>query len=288
VVSTADPGRLINLSCRAQVGTGADIMTAGFVVGGAGTSGVQSVLVRGSGPALGVFGLTGLLPDPKLTLNNTSDSPSMVVATDTGWGGNAAIAAEAATLGAFSWGTSATPDSALLESLPGDNYTAQVSGASGDTGLGLIEVYDATPAGAYTPSTPRLVNLSALIQVGSGANVVFAGFVVGGSAAKTMLIRASGPALAAAPFGFSGALSDPQLTLTNTSVNPNQVITVNTGWGGDAQINAVARSVGAFQWSTTSADSAILITLPPGNYTAGVAGASKDTGLALIELYEVQ
>ena len=123
--------------------------------------------------------------------------------------------------------------------------------------------------------------------MGSGANVVFAGFVVGGTTSKTMLIRASGPALAAAPFSFPGTLSDPELTLTNTSVTPNKVVTVNTGWGGDAQIKAAAASVGAFSWSLTSADSAILITLPPGNYTAGVAGASKDTGLALIELYEV-
>ena len=201
-VSTSNPGRLTNLSCRAQVGTGADIMTTGFVNGGAGTSGLQSVLVRGSGPALGVFGLSDLLPDPKLTLNNPSARPNEIVATNAGWEGSSAIADEAAALGAFSWGTSATPDSALLESLPGDHYPAQIAGASGDTGLALIEVYDATPAGTYTPTTPRMVNLSALIQVGSGANVVFAGFVIGGSSAKTVLIRASGPALASAPFNL--------------------------------------------------------------------------------------
>jgi len=286
-MSTSNPGRLTNLSCRAQVGTGADIMTAGFVIGGAGTSGSQSVLVRGTGPTLSLFGLTGLLADPKLTLNNTSGSANEVVATNTGWGGNASIASEAAALGAFSWGTAATPDSALLVTLPADNYTAQISGASGDTGLALVEVYDATTAGTYTVSTPRLVNLSALVQVGSGANVVFAGFVVGGNSAKTVLIRASGPALAAVPFSFSGTLPDPQLTLTNTSVSPNKVVTVNTGWNGDPEINSVAGSVGAFQWSLTGADSAILITLPPGNYTAGVAGASNDTGLSLLELYEV-
>jgi hypothetical protein len=268
------------------VGTGANIMTAGFVVGGTGTVGAQSVLVRGSGPALSVFGLTGLLTDPKLTLNNTSEILGDVVATNTGWGGSAAIASEAALLGAFPWSTPAMPDSALLETLPADNYTAQISGASGDTGLALVEVYDATPVGAYVPTAPRLVNLSALIQVGSGANVVFAGFVVGGSTAKTVLIRASGPALATS-FGFAGVLADPQLTLTNTTVSPNVTITVNTGWGGNATVNSVAASVGAFQWSLSGADSAVLITLPPGNYTAGVAGAKGDSGLALIELYEV-
>jgi hypothetical protein len=284
VVSTANPGRLTNLSCRAQVGTGTHIMTAGFVIGGAGVSGEQSVLVRGTGPTLSLFNLTGLLPDPKLTLNNTT--AGTVIDTDTGWGGNAAIAAEAAKLGAFSWGASATPDSALLESLPPDNYTAQIAGASGDTGLALVEVYDATPASTYAPATPRMTNLSALIQVGSGANVVFAGFVIGGTTAKTVLIRASGPTLATA-FGLTGVLNDPQLTLTSTSVTPSQVILVNTGWGGDATIAAQAKGVGAFAWSDSSADSAILITLPPGNYTAGVAGASGDTGLSLIELYEV-
>jgi len=287
VVASANPGRLTNLSCRAQVGTGADIMTAGFVVGGAGVVGTQSVLVRGTGPTLSLFGLTGLLADPKLTLNNTSDNPGQVIATNAGWGGNPEISAEAGLLGAFPWGTSATPDSALLQALPPDNYTAQIAGAGGDTGLALVEVYDATPAGTYAPATPRMINLSALIQVGAGANVVFAGFVIGGDTARTMLIRASGPALAAAPFGFAGTLSDPQLTLTNTSVTPNRVVTINTGWAGDPTIVAGGASVGAFSWSPSSADSAILITLPPGNYTAGVAGARGDTGLALIELYEV-
>jgi Immunoglobulin domain len=286
VVSTSNPGRLINLSCRAQVGKGASIMTAGFVVGGNGVSGSQSVLVRGSGPALGIFGLTGLLADPKLTLNDTSPGGG-VVDSDTGWGGSPAIKNEAALLGAFSWGSAATPDSALLETLPPNNYTAQIAGASGDTGLALVEVYDATPAGTYTPATPRMINLSALIQDGAGAQSVAAGFVIGGTTARTMLIRASGPALAAPPFGFAGTLSDPQLTLTNTSVTPNQVVQVDTGWGGDATIASAAGSVGAFAWNSSSADSAILITLPPGNYTAGVAGASGDTGLVLIELYEV-
>ena len=101
----------------------------------------------------------------KLTLNNTSPGGG-VVDSDIGWGGDPAIEAEAALLGAFSWGSAATPDSALLESLAPDNYTAQVAGAGGDTGLALVEVYDATPAGTYTPTTPRLVNLSALIQDG--------------------------------------------------------------------------------------------------------------------------
>ena len=62
----------------------------------------------------------------------------------------------------------------------------------------------------------------------------------------------------------------------------------NNGWGGKEQISATAASVGAFGWSSgTSNDSAILVTLPPGPYTAQVSGASGDTGVALVEIYEV-
>jgi hypothetical protein len=290
ITSTTDLGRLINLSCRAEVGSGASIMTAGFVSGGSGTSGTQSVLIRASGPALGIapFNIPGVLKDPKLTLNDLSTTPSTVVDTNTGWGGVAAIATAAANVGAFSWGTTATNDSALFETLSPGNYTAQIAGASGDTGVALVEVYDSTPGGTYTPTSPRLVNLSALINVGTGANGLFAGFVIGGSSAKTMLIRASGPALAAAPFGLGGTLSDPQLTITNTSVTPNVTVTVNTGWGGASEIATEIGNSGAFPWSSTSKDSAVLMTLPPGNYTAGIVGASGDTGLSIVEIYEVE
>jgi hypothetical protein len=265
-------------------------MIAGFVIGGAGTSGSQTVLVRGSGPVLALtpFNLPGVLADPVLTLTNVSSNPGAVVATDTGWGGLSAIASAASSVGAFSWGTKATSDSAVFLPLPAGNYTAEISGASNDTGVALVEVYDATPAGTYTVSMPRLINLSARVQVGTGANVVFAGFVIGGSGNETVLIRASGPALAAAPFNISGTLPDPQLTLTNVGVTPSVVIGTNTGWGGDTTIAGAASSVGAFPWSATSKDSAILVTLPPGNYTAGVQGASGDTGVALVEVYEVQ
>jgi hypothetical protein len=288
VISTTNPGRLINLSCRAEVGSGASIMTAGFVSGGAGTSGDQTVLIRASGPALGIapFDLPGVLPDPKLTLNNVTATPNTVVDSNTGWAASTTITIAADTVGAFSWGGAPTNDSALLETLSPGNYTAQIAGASGDTGVALVEVYDTTGA-AYTVASPRLINLSALINVGTGANGLFAGFVIGGASAKTVLIRASGPALAAAPFDLSGTLSDPQLTITNTTVTPNVTITVNSGWGGGSEITAEISTTGAFGWSPASKDSAVLITLPPGNYTAGVVGASGDTGLSIVELYEV-
>ena len=102
----------------------------------------------------------------------------------------------------------------------------------------------------------------------------------------TVLIRASGPAIAAAPFSVPGTISDPQLVLQNQGTGA--VLASNSSWGGDAEISTTAAAVGAFQWtSSASHDSALLITLPPGNYTAAVSGTSGDAGVALLEVYEV-
>jgi hypothetical protein len=278
VSTTSDIGRLVNISCRAQVGTGGNILIAGFAVGGAGTSGSESLLIRGSGPALLPFGVTGTLPDPQLQLY----SGSTVLGTNDAWAGSAQISSTAASVGAFPWGSPSSHDAALLETLAAGPYTAQISGQSGDTGVALAEVYDATLPGSYTAATPRLVNISARVQVGTGGNVLIAGFVIGGSTSRTVLVRASGPALA--PFGVSGTLPDPELQLFSGAT----LLGTNIAWGGKFEISNAASAVGAFAWSDpSSADSAILVTLPPGAYTAQVSGASNDTGVSLVEVYEV-
>jgi hypothetical protein len=185
-------------------------------------------------------------------------------------------------VGAFPWTDPASLDSALLESLAAGPYTVVISGASGDTGVALAEVYDATPTDPGAAAPQRLVNISSRAQVGTGSGVLIAGFVVGGSTSKTVLIRASGPALV--PFGVTGVLADPQLQLEGSG----GLLATNNGWGGDPTIAATAASVGAFSWSNPSShDSALLLTLAPGAYTAVVSGASGDTGIGLIEVYVV-
>jgi hypothetical protein len=278
LTSTDDIGRLVNISCRAGVGTGGDILITGFAVGGAGTYGSEPLLIRASGPALVSFGVAGTLPDPQLQIF----SGGTVLGTNNGWGGTSAIASTAAAVGAFAWNSPTSHDSALLQSLVNGPYTAQIAGQSGDTGIALAEVYDATPAGAYTPASPRLVNISARVQVGTAGNILIAGFVVGGSTSRTVLIRASGPALV--PFGVAGTLPDPELQLYSGST----LLGMNEGWGGETEIASAAASEGAFIWDNpASNDSALLVTLPPGAYTAQVFGASGDTGVALVEVYEV-
>ncbi len=280
VSQTSDPGRLINLSVRANVGTGANVLIAGFVSGGSGTFGTQSVLIRGIGPALAAFGVSNALADPQLTLFQGEAEMS----SDAGWAGNTRVAQANEAVGAFVLSDPDSADSAIFESsLAKNSYTAQVAGKSGDSGVGLVEVYDDTAPGAYRMTSPRLINLSARALVGSGANSIIAGFVIGGSTAKTVLLRASGPALAS--LGLAGTLPDPQLQL----FAGNTMIASNSGWAGDRQIAAVAASTGAFAWGNPrSADAALLITLEPGAYTAEISGASGDSGLALVEIYDVQ
>jgi len=268
--------RLMNISTRSLVGTGSGVEIAGFVVRG---TQPKTVLIRANGPSLASFNLTGALADPSLTL---VDANQTVVALNTGWctAPNVSDIQGAASLaGAFSWPIG-SKDSAILSTLQPGAYTALISGASGDTGVALAEVYDCDAPAASV----RMINISTRSLVGTGQSIQIAGFVVGGTQPKSILIRASGPALA--PFGVSGTLPDPALKLFDSS---GSVLAQNTGWGSSANapaIQAAAAGVGAFAWTIGSADSAILVTLSPGAYTAQVSGASGDTGVALVEVYD--
>ena len=280
ITDTTDVGRLTSLSTRAVVGTGADVLVVGFVVGGGGTTGTKPMLIRGTGPTLANFGVSGVLADPMLTLFQGST----VVAANDNWGGDSQIAAQDAASGAFTQSNPSSLDSALyLNSVAPGTYSAMVAGNNNGTGVALAEVYDLTGSASYTATTPRLTSISSRVKVGTGDSILIVGFVIGGSSAKTVLIRASGPALD--QFGVPGTLPDPVLTLYRSD---STAIAANNGWAGDPQIVSTAASVQAFTWTSASSnDSALLVTLPPGLYTAGVAGASGDTGVALVEVYEV-
>lgn len=291
VSASANSGHLVNISTRAQVGTGGDVLIPGFVVSGG--TGSLPVLIRASGPALIPLGVTGTIADPELELHTTINAADTVLASNAGWGGNATISATASRVGAFSWGATATQDSALVQDLAVGAYTGVIKGAAGtpaDIGVAVAEVYDASDPLTYVAgSSPRLVNISARAKVGTGANVLIPGFVVGGSTSLTVLIRVSGPALIS--FGVAGTLADPQVALHQTINGIDTVVASNIGWGGSPQVAAIASSVGAFSWgSAPTADSAILVTLPPGAYTAvvsGAGGAPSDIGITVVEVYEV-
>ena len=286
--ATNNPGRLINLSVLSNI---SGSLAMGFVTGGSGTSGQQNLLIRATGPALGIapFSIAGVMTDP--TLKVTQQSNSNTVAQNSGWGTpstNVAIVqtADNAT-GAFALTNTASLDSALVANLPSvtGGYSATVASATHGTGYSLAEVYDDTAT--YTATTPRLVNLSCLTQLpaSGGINV---GFVIGGTTAKTVLIRASGPTLAAAPFNIPGSMPDPQLTVAPLS-SSTTVLATNAGWGGDTALSSTATAVGAFALtSLTSKDSATVITLQPNvPYTVAVSSVTGAGGWVLVEIYEV-
>ena len=289
VQATSNPGRLGNLSVLTAAGNGSKPLTVGFEVGGAGTGGTQTLLLRGDGPLLAgaPFNQTDTLADPVIQL--FAQGSGTVLATNDNWGTNqAAVTAAEANTYAFPLANGSL-DAALVSTLASGSYSVQLTGNPNGAGsqLALAEVYDDTASGAYSPSTPRLINLSSLAQVNAGAgNALTAGFVVGGATAKTVLIRAWGPALTPAPFSVAGAMPDPQLQVYSTA-SGDILLAANAGWGGDPQIAAAASAVYAYAWSNPgSADSAVLITLPPGNYTAQVSSPSGAGGTALIEVFE--
>jgi hypothetical protein len=219
-----------------------------------------------------------LLADPKLELY--AGTTKMTENDD--WAGNAQISAISAQVGAFDLGSSTSKDAALFNTgfNPG-SYSVWVTGNGGATGVALAEIYDATPASAYTATTPRLTNVSARTQVGTGDDVLIAGFTISGGASKTVLIRAVGPSLL--PFGVTGVLMDPKLELFTGSTKINE----NDNWGGGAALADAFRSVAAFELPATSSDAVLLVTLEPGSYTAQVSGVGSTTGVALVEVYEV-
>jgi hypothetical protein len=272
VTSVAVPSRFTNVSARGVVGAADPALVVGFVVGGTGT---ERTLLRAVGPTLSSFGVTGVLAEPQLTV---SDSSQNVVATDDAWGGSAELSTAFAQSGAFPLPPTSM-DSAVVESLQPGAYTAQATGANGGTGVVLLEAYDADTTAS---PTAKFINVSDRGFSGNGSSVLTIGFVISGTSSMTVLIRGIGPTLA--EFSVGGAMAAPQLTVFDSNQN---VIGFNAGWGGTAALQAAFNAVSAFPLPAASLDSAIVVTLSPGAYTAQVSGANSSTGVALLELYEM-
>jgi subtilisin family serine protease/outer membrane protein assembly factor BamB len=267
--------RISNLSVLTTLSGAGDAFTLGYVVGGARTSGTKPLVIRAAGPALGALGVGGTLDDPKIELFAGSAKTSE----NDNWGGGSDLSAAFTSVGAFPFATAASKDAAVSTSLTTRDNSVKVSVAGSGTGLVIAEVYDASADVNFVTSTPRLVNVSVLKEVGTGLTV---GFTVAGSTPKTVLIRAVGPTLGT--FGVGGTLADPQLVLFNsTSVKINE----NNDWGGGAALKDAFDSVGAFGFAATSKDAALVATLPPGGYSVQVSGINNTTGVALVEVYEV-
>jgi hypothetical protein len=275
---TPKPGRLINLSARTLAGTGSQTLIAGFVISG---SGSKTVMVRGSGPTLANFGLSGLLADPRVDLYEDQS----IVASNDSWASAPNLADIKAVNGALMGQYPFDPkDAVLLTSLSARDYTAHVVGSDGGTGLALVEVFDediGEPGDATFATQPRLINLSARTQVGTGANILIAGFVINGNVPRKIMIRGIGPALK--NLGVTGVLADPLLKLYDST---GAVIAQNDSWRQATNLSDITTANGQVlgPYPLDDKDAVLVVTLAPGSYTAQVSGVSGATGVALVEV----
>ncbi|MBC7368043.1 MAG: matrixin family metalloprotease [Undibacterium sp.] len=294
-ITVAPTTQLANVATRGVAGTGANSLIVGFVITG---SKPKQVLLRAVGPGLAAFGVPGTLVDPILTLQ-TAANPAVLVATNNNWEQQtgtlstvtpATISSTAARVGAFAL-KSGSKDAVILVTLAPGGYTALVSSPDSSSGVVILEAYDAD-----TPLDPaiKLANLSTRGFVGTGGDIIIAGFVVSGPGPKTYLVRAIGPTLADAPFNLPGALLDPYLKI----YRGDTLLRENDDWDSPAAaqptLRAAAVQVGAFALRETrntvtrsGLDAVMLITLPPGSYTAQMSGLDGATGIALVEVYEM-
>jgi len=280
-VAVSPNSRLANISTRGVSGTGAGIMITGFVIDGTTN---KTVLVRGAGPAMAAYGVAGALVDPQLEV--VSQRTGATVASNDNWDvGNdrATMRAAFTRLGAFDF-ANGSKDAAVLTSLPPGVYSAKLSGVGNATGVALVEAYDADPDNA-TALTRKLLNISTRGQVGTAENIMIAGLVVTGPAPRRFLIRAVGPTLT--NYGVAGALDDPVLQIYDST---STLIRENDDWdtppSGQAAISDASNTVGAFPLQVRR-DSAMVVTLRPGLYSAQVSGFGGATGVALVEVYEL-
>jgi hypothetical protein len=256
------PSLLLNISTRMHVGTDPNQLIGGFIITG---SEPKKVIILATGPSLAAFGLQGVLADPVLELfqGNTS------IASNDNWKIPAQTEIEATQLQ-----PSHDLESALVRTLDPGTYTAIVRGTNG-TGIGTVQVYDLAPL-----SLSKLANISSRGDVQPGdENAMIAGFIIGNGDEARVIVRALGPSLAA--FGIAG-IPDPTLELKNAQ---GATVLANDDWQ-QAAAAAEISSRGLTPGETL--ESALAITLPNGGYTAIVRGKGTASGVAVVEVYNVE
>ncbi len=258
---TSGSGQLQNISTRAFVQTGDNVMIGGVIITG---SGEKKVILRAIGPSLGNYGITNPLQNPTLELH---DHTGAVIASNDNWM-DAPNKQEIIDSGLA---PSNDLESAILTSLSPGTYTAIVRGVNNGTGIALVEGYDLDPSAGS-----KLGNISTRTLVQTGDNVMIGGLIITGAGQKEVIVRAMGPSLT--QDGITNALADPTLELHD----PNgTLLASNDNWKDTQQTEIQATGLAP----TNDAECAIMQTLAPGNYTAIVRGKNDTIGVALVEVY---
>ena len=270
--------RFSNLSTRAKSIAGGGELVTGFVVEG---TGKLPLLLRAVAPTLAgaPFNLTGTISDPTLRLSFNQD----FLESYDNWGEtsdpvNLSVAAQR--IGAFPLNSGSLDTAALREYAPGV-YTARLEEKQGESGIALLELYDATEG----QSSAQLTNISSRAVVGSGDDVLVPGVVIAGDALLRVLIRAVGPTLTT--YGVTNVLADPQFSV----LRDGETVGSNNDWKlfpRRDELVAASNGAGAFALEEDSKDAAAILTLEPGVYTVLVSGVGDTTGQALVELYKLK
>jgi hypothetical protein len=255
----SDPDRLFNISTRGVVGKGDEVMIGGFIIQGKSS---KTVLIRARGPSLDLPAGVDTLADPLLKLY----SGDTLIASNDDW-----KATQQDEIDASGGAPPDDAESALLIDLDPGPYTAIVEGVGGGTGVGIVEVFDSESSAEDS----WLWNISTRAWVDVGDRVTIGGFIIQGESDQTVLIRARGPSLELAP-GVQ-KLADPRLDLYSGPT----LIASNDDWR-SAQEQQIDATGGA---PPDDLESAVLITLSPGAYTAIVRGADGGTGVGIVEVF---
>jgi plastocyanin/uncharacterized protein YggT (Ycf19 family) len=280
--ATPTPASMLgNISTRSFVQTTDNVMIGGFIVQG---SEPKRVIIRAIGPELTPFGVPNVLANPTLELHNSAGA---VIASNDDWQttviGGIITQDQVQEILDSGRAPTDTRESAIIANLPAGNYTAIVRGVSSTTGVALVEVYDLSP-----DADSILGNISTRSFVQTDDNVMIGGFIVQGTQPKMVIIRAIGPELT--PFGVPNVLANPTLELHNGA---GVLIGSNDDWqttiiGGIITHDQVQEILDSGRAPTDTRESAIIANLPAGNYTAIVRGVSNTTGVALVEVYDLQ
>jgi hypothetical protein len=262
---TASPtpnSHLANISTRIRVESGDNVLIAGFIVHGTGS---KRIIIRGIGPSLATFGVPSPLLDPTLELYSGGN----LIAANDNW-------TEKSNVGEIitsNLAPSNSDESALLLSVAPGTYSAVLRGKAGSTGIGLVEVYDLD-----TDGTARAVNISTRGFVLTGENVMIGGLILTGNEPSQLVIRAIGPSLGV--FGVPTPLADPFLEIHDGN---GVTIQTNNNWRDNQE--AALQNTGLAP--SDDLESAILISVSPGTYTAVVKGADDGIGNGLVEVYQL-
>jgi hypothetical protein len=265
----ASIARSSNFSTRARVLSGDNVMIGGFIITG---NVPKPVVLRGLGPSLTNSGVPAgeVLNDPVLELRGAQGA--LLISND-----NWKDSPQRSEIEGTVFEPADDREAVIRTTLPPERFTAVLRGKDGGIGVGVVEIYDLDLG-----SDSTLANISSRAFVDTGNNVLIGGFILGGGNGNpTIVIRAIGPSLA--NFGFANSLPDPTLELRDANAT---LLAFNDDWQDDA---AQASYIAAIKLQPADdLESAIAATLPPGAYTAIITGKSGGTGVALVEVYNLQ